>query len=182
MLVPDENPPRDLSRRSRASAAPEFHSRHASSAARWVFPGNNVTFDTLYGTYTPKSPHESVANLLSKHIVKADGTPGPRYFEAIQFQETNLHRRFTVDPLLLARRLPLVTLSIVSFRCGNRPAVRIASCIPLPGRRLPPDRAATLRVSRPRISDRARSSDYNGSCGLASARLPRRQPAEPTRT
>jgi phospholipase C len=45
-----------------------------------VVVGENVTFDTLFGTYIPKRAHESVSNLLSKHIVNVDGTPGPRYF------------------------------------------------------------------------------------------------------
>jgi acid phosphatase len=77
-----------------------------------VVVGENVTFDTLFGTYVPKRPHESVSNLLSKHIVNVDGTPGPRYFEAVQFQETNLHGRYTVDPIPLApyERLPQPTL------------------------------------------------------------------------
>lgn len=77
-----------------------------------VVVGENVTFDTLFGTYTPRRARESVSNLLSKHIVNADGTPGPRYFEAIQFQETNLHGRYTVDPIPLTpyEQLPQPTL------------------------------------------------------------------------
>ena len=77
-----------------------------------VVVGENVTFDTLFGTYTPRRARESVSNLLSKHIVNADGTPGPRYFEAIQFQETNLHGRYTVDPIPLRpyEQLPQPTL------------------------------------------------------------------------
>jgi hypothetical protein len=39
-----------------------------------VIIGENRTFDNVYGTYVPK--HGTVANLLSKGIVHADGTPG----------------------------------------------------------------------------------------------------------
>jgi acid phosphatase len=77
-----------------------------------VVVGENVTFDTLFGTYTPAREHESVRNLLSEHIVNADGTPGRRYFEAVQFKDFNLHHRYTVDPIPLAPfdKLPQPTL------------------------------------------------------------------------
>src|SRR5262252_3489607 len=43
-----------------------------------VFIGENWTFDSIYGTYVPKSG-QSVANLLSKGIVNPNGTPGPKH-------------------------------------------------------------------------------------------------------
>ena len=43
-----------------------------------VVTGENVTFDTLYGTYVPPRG-QSVFNLLSQGIVKTDGTPGANY-------------------------------------------------------------------------------------------------------
>jgi phospholipase C len=49
-----------------------------------VIIGENRTFDHVYGTYTPKAG-ETVANLLSKGIVKADGKPGPNYSLSAQF-------------------------------------------------------------------------------------------------
>jgi acid phosphatase len=67
-----------------------------------VVVGENVTFDTLFGTYVPARKRESVRNLLSEHIVNADGTPGPRYFKAVQFKAANLHNQYTVDPVSLA--------------------------------------------------------------------------------
>ncbi len=50
-----------------------------------VLIGENRTFDHLFATYVPKS-HDSVSNLLSKGIIKADGTPGPHFKKAEQFQ------------------------------------------------------------------------------------------------
>src|SRR5262249_51513180 len=57
-----------------------------------VLIGENRTFDHVYGTYVPKLG-QSVANLLSKGIVNADGSPGPNANEASQFQIG------TIDPV-----------------------------------------------------------------------------------
>ena len=48
-----------------------------------IIVGENHTFDNLYGTYQPK-PGQSIDNLLSKGIVKADGTPGAHFDRAQQ--------------------------------------------------------------------------------------------------
>ena len=50
-----------------------------------VLIGENRSFDNLFATYVPKS-RDSVSNLLSKGIVNADGTPGPHFKKAQQFQ------------------------------------------------------------------------------------------------
>ena len=50
-----------------------------------VLIGENRTFDHIFATYVPKS-HDSVSNLLSKGIINADGTPGPHFSKAAQFQ------------------------------------------------------------------------------------------------
>src|SRR5271168_256336 len=49
-----------------------------------VIIGENRTFDHVYGTYTPKDG-ETISNLLSKGIVKANGKPGPNYSLSAQF-------------------------------------------------------------------------------------------------
>jgi phospholipase C len=49
-----------------------------------VIIGENRTFDHVFATYKPKDG-ETVANLLSKGIVKADGKPGPNYSLSAQF-------------------------------------------------------------------------------------------------
>ncbi len=50
-----------------------------------VLIGENRTFDHLFATYQPKHG-ESVKNLLSEGIINADGTPGPHFKRAQQFQ------------------------------------------------------------------------------------------------
>lgn len=50
-----------------------------------VLIGENRTFDHLFATYVPKSG-DSVKNLLSEGIIKADGTPGEHFSKAQQFQ------------------------------------------------------------------------------------------------
>src|SRR5215467_1312338 len=50
-----------------------------------VLIGENRTFDHLFATYVPRKG-ETVSNLLSKGIINADGTPGPNFAIAQQFQ------------------------------------------------------------------------------------------------
>ena len=45
--------------------------------------GENRTFDHVFATYTPRAG-ETVNNLLSQGIIKADGTPGPNFVKAAQ--------------------------------------------------------------------------------------------------
>ena len=49
-----------------------------------VIIGENRSFDHVFATYKPK-PGETVSNLLSKGIVKADGSPGPNYSLSAQY-------------------------------------------------------------------------------------------------
>jgi phospholipase C len=49
-----------------------------------VIIGENRSFDHVFATYKPKNG-ESVSNLLSKGIVKEDGTPGPNYSLSAQY-------------------------------------------------------------------------------------------------
>lgn len=48
-----------------------------------VIVGENRTFDNLFATYRPKG-RQSVSNLLSRGIVRADGSPGPNFALAEQ--------------------------------------------------------------------------------------------------
>ena len=50
-----------------------------------VVIGENRTFDHIFGLYRPRAG-QTVSNLLSKGIVKADGTPGPHFARAAQSQ------------------------------------------------------------------------------------------------
>src|SRR6202166_1119512 len=54
-----------------------------------IIVGENRSFDHLFATYQPKHKNESVRNLLSEHIVNADGTPGPKFAKAHQFEITS---------------------------------------------------------------------------------------------
>ena len=49
-----------------------------------VVIGENRSFDHLFATYVPKSG-DSILNLLSEGIIRADGSPGPRFGLAKQF-------------------------------------------------------------------------------------------------
>jgi phospholipase C len=50
-----------------------------------IIVGENRSFDHVFATYKPKHG-QKVDNLLSKGIVKEDGTPGPNYSLALQYQ------------------------------------------------------------------------------------------------
>ncbi len=52
-----------------------------------VIVGENRTFDHVFGTYKPANG-QSVQNLLSQGIVNADGSPGPNFAKARQYQAT----------------------------------------------------------------------------------------------
>jgi len=49
-----------------------------------VIVGENRSFDHLFATYVPRAG-ETVNNLLSEGIVKADGTPGANFSKALQY-------------------------------------------------------------------------------------------------
>ena len=49
-----------------------------------VIIGENRSFDHVFGTYKPTKHGERVDNILSKGIVKEDGSPGPNFSLAIQ--------------------------------------------------------------------------------------------------
>ncbi len=63
-----------------------------------VVVGENHTFDNLFGTYKPIHG-QTIDNLLSKGIVKADGTPGPHFDLAKQRigRDENLYSAETVS-------------------------------------------------------------------------------------
>jgi phospholipase C len=50
-----------------------------------VIVGENRSFDHIFATYRPKVHGEQVDNLLSKHIINEDGTPGSKYWLATQY-------------------------------------------------------------------------------------------------
>ena len=58
-----------------------------------IIIGENRSFDHVYATYVPKKG-QTVSNLLSKGIIKADGTPGPNYSLSAQFSAVDYGARF----------------------------------------------------------------------------------------
>jgi phospholipase C len=74
-----------------------------------VLIGENRTFDHVFATYVPKS-EDSVSNLLSKQIINADGTPGPNFSKAAQFQAVAPFRTKYFVSLDSAEKAPYTTL------------------------------------------------------------------------
>jgi len=68
-----------------AKADDDDHGHHPRTPIKHVIVivGENRSFDHIFATYRPKDG-ESVDNLLSKHIIKEDGTPGKKYSLAVQ--------------------------------------------------------------------------------------------------
>jgi acid phosphatase len=89
-------------------ASPVFAQTHATRTPIQhliVVVGENHSFDNLFGVYQPR-PGQSVRNLLSEGIVKADGTEGPNFKRAEQWQAVD-HDRYSIAP---ERTAPYATL------------------------------------------------------------------------
>ena len=67
-----------------AESAPKTPIKHVI-----IIIGENRTFDHIFATYTPVNKGENVLNLLSEGIVKADGSPGNNYKDALQYQASD---------------------------------------------------------------------------------------------
>lgn len=61
-----------------------------------VIYGENRSFDHLYATYQSPSG-DDVKNLLSEGIINEDGTPGPNFSNATQYQATDSHK-YRISP------------------------------------------------------------------------------------
>jgi acid phosphatase len=90
-----------------AEPAPRTPIRHLV-----VVVGENVSFDALFATYVPR-PGQTVRNLRSEGIVRADGAPGPAYGRAVQRRQANRGGEWTLDLLRGApyARLPQPSLA-----------------------------------------------------------------------
>jgi phospholipase C len=60
--------------------------------------GENRGFDHIFGLYKPR-PSQSIANLFSRGIVNQDGSPGPNFALAAQFQVSPQPQYFISAPL-----------------------------------------------------------------------------------
>jgi phospholipase C len=74
-----------------ASQAPKSPIHHVI-----VIVGENHSFDNLFGAYQP-ARGQTVLNLLSEGIIKADGSPGPHFDKAQQWQAID-HDKYSVAP------------------------------------------------------------------------------------
>jgi phospholipase C len=70
-----------------------------------VVIGENHSFDNVYGAYTP-GQGQSIDNLLSKGIVKADGSPGPNVGLAVQHTASDTVT-YSLDPTRTGAYNPL---------------------------------------------------------------------------
>ena len=60
--------------------------------------GENRTFDNVFGTFKPANSSQTVYNLLSEGIVNSDGTPGPNFAKAEQYQAVD-NETYTINPV-----------------------------------------------------------------------------------
>jgi phospholipase C len=74
-----------------------------------VLIGENRTFDHLFATYVPQKG-EHVKNLLSEGVINADGTPGPHFSRAAQFQAVPPFRTKYFISLHKHEKAPYATL------------------------------------------------------------------------
>ncbi len=72
-----------------AAGRADGHTKHGKTSTPIkhvvVIIGENRSFDHVFGLYTPKHG-QTVSNLLSKGIVNEDGSPGPNFSQAAQFE------------------------------------------------------------------------------------------------
>ena len=54
-----------------------------------IIVGENRSFDHLFATYVPRNKEDKVLNLLSEKIINADGSPGPKFAKAHQYEVTS---------------------------------------------------------------------------------------------
>jgi acid phosphatase len=114
-----------------ASKGPETPIKHLI-----VVIGENVSFDTLYGTYQPPEGQQ-VKNLLSQGIINADGTPGANYAKALQYQAHNPTDSYSVKPIIdeafdvLPQPLQIGILDPATFQFnGGTPDLRFPADLP----------------------------------------------------
>jgi phospholipase C len=93
-----------------------------------VLIGENRTFDHIFATYVSPSG-ERVSNLLSKGIIKADGTPGPNFKEAQQFQAVAPFQSQYFISLNNSEKKPYTTLPI-GATLNDSPLVPLVAGVP----------------------------------------------------
>jgi phospholipase C len=93
-----------------------------------VIIGENRTFDHLFATYQPVNNGETVMNLLSKGIVKADGTPGANY-PSVPQNETLNTVLYQISPSGPTGKSPYTTLPAPLAGGGPPPFTNIEDAL-----------------------------------------------------
>jgi phospholipase C len=95
-----------------------------------VVVGENHTFDNVFGAWKPKHGQQ-VANLLSRGIVKADGTPGPNFHLAAQ-SIADGGSVYSLDPVRTGKyaTLPRPNNTYATGRPYNQPDDRFPADLP----------------------------------------------------
>ncbi|HET7175608.1 MAG TPA: alkaline phosphatase family protein [Gammaproteobacteria bacterium] len=90
--------------------------------------GENRTFDNVFATFKPDR-HQRVWNLLSEGIVNADGTPGPNFARAQQWQASDTGA-YSLHP---GKTAPYVNLELVTVSGAPNtpyfPSIAVAEAI-----------------------------------------------------
>ncbi|MFZ3364347.1 MAG: hypothetical protein WA153_12955, partial [Candidatus Acidiferrales bacterium] len=118
-----------------------------------VIIGENRSFDHVFATYVPK-PGQSVWNLLSEGIIKADGTPGPNFYKVEQ--------KAAVD---LASDQFLLSPTKVSFPGQVLPAPLVGGAF---DSYIPSDSLALAKASEQGLPDSYYQDLVSGGTGLTS--------------
>jgi acid phosphatase len=114
------------------NASAVTHAR-ASASARTTTPikhvivivGENHTFDNVFATYKPRHD-QTIKNLLSEGIVRANGNPGPHVSLARQWTAKDVTADgYSTDPKLVApyKTLPAPNTTYVDPRCDGGQAM-----------------------------------------------------------
>ena len=100
-----------------------------------VIIGENQSFDALFGGYAPPAG-QTINNLLSEGIIRADGTPGPNFALAAQNKGT-VQTEYTIDPARagpydnLPQPEQIGELNPVTFQtAGGVPDLRFPATLP----------------------------------------------------
>lgn len=148
-----------------------------------VIIGENRTFDNVYGTYVPKRG-QTASNLLSKGIVRADGSPGANKNLALQFQIATIDPPsyfISTDRLNNARKTAYAVLPTPESGTAPPLPVTLAQLRRKPVPSIPPFDSRTfsreqLRALSPILSDRDLRLLTTGATGLPNCT---KDPADP---
>src|SRR5215469_15450669 len=123
------------------TAAAAGSAPHASTGPHTTTPikhvvviiGENHSFDNVFATYQPPD-HQKIWNLLSEGIITKNGTPGPNFASAKQFQ-SSVTKTYTVTPKNTGayKTMPQPNTTYVSKACdgqnGNTPDKRFPAAL-----------------------------------------------------